>query len=174
MRLITADGRPFLERTKKRYDLIVVDAYRQPYVPFYLATSEFFELARDHLRPGGAIALNVAATPGDRRLSEAIGTTLLTVFPQAWRWRALRYNDVLFALREPVTRAELERRATRAPGKVALLLKLFRSRLEAVRPQGKPLTDDRAPVEWLTDRMILHEVERGGTIDEPQLPTAPR
>ena len=44
MRLIAADGRPFLERTGKRYDLIVVDAYRQPYVPFYLATAEFFRL----------------------------------------------------------------------------------------------------------------------------------
>jgi spermidine synthase len=173
LRLIAADGRPFLERTKKRYDLIVVDAYRQPYVPFYLATSEFFRLARDHLRPGGAIALNVATTPGDHKLSAAIGTTLVTAFPQAWRWRAMRYNDVLFALRGPVTRAELEQRAARAPGKVALLLPLFRSRLEPVVARGKPLTDDRAPVEWLTDRMILHEVERGGTVDEPALPTAP-
>jgi spermidine synthase len=173
LHLISADGRPFLERTKKRYDLIVVDAYRQPYVPFYLATSEFFELARDHLRPGGAIALNVATTPHDHRLSEAIGTTLLTVFPQAWRWRALRFNDVLFALREPLTRAELERRALAAPGEVGLLLPLFRRGLAAVRPHGRPLTDDRAPVEWLTDRMILEQVERGGAYDEPPLPTAP-
>ena len=173
MRLIAADGRPFLEETNKLYDLIVVDAYRQPYVPFYLATSEFFRLAHEHLRPGGAIALNVATTPGERMLSDAIGTTLLTVFPQAWRWGALRYNDVLFALRGPVTRADLERRAARAPGEVGLLLPLFRRRLEPVRPQGKPLTDDRAPVEWLTDRMILHEVEQGGTVDEPALPTAP-
>src|SRR6266540_6817726 len=114
----TADGRPFLQRSDKRYDLIVVDAYRQPYVPFYLATREFFALARRHLRPGGAIALNVAATPRDRRLSQAIGTTLVTAFPQAWRWRALRFNDMVFALRDPVSRAELERRTTRAPGKV--------------------------------------------------------
>jgi spermidine synthase len=174
MRLIAADGRPWLELTKRRYDVIVVDAYRQPYVPFYLATSEFFRLARDHLRPGGAIALNVAATPGDRKLSRAIGTTLLTSFPQAWRWRALRFNDVLFALREPVTREELERRAAAAPGRIKLLLPLFRRRLEAVRPEGSPLTDDRAPVEWLTDQMILRQVERGGSFDEPALPTAPR
>ncbi|HEY2938815.1 MAG TPA: hypothetical protein VGJ27_03305, partial [Gaiellaceae bacterium] len=117
--------------------------------------------------------LNVAATPHDRRLSEAIGTTLLTAFTRAWRWRALRFNDVLFALREPVSKAELERRAARAPGKVALLLPLFRDRLAQVRASGKPLTDDRAPVEWLTDRMILEQVERGGAHDEPALPTAP-
>jgi predicted membrane-bound spermidine synthase len=174
LRLIAADGRPYLERSKRRYDLIVVDAYRQPYVPFYLATAEFFALARRHLNPGGAIALNVAATPHDRRLSDAIGTTLLTAFAQAWRWRALRFNDLLFALRKPVTRSELEWRARRAPGRVRLLLPLFRDRLEAVRAHGSPLTDDRAPVEWLTDRMILEQIERGGSYDEPRLPTAPR
>jgi hypothetical protein len=42
-----------------------------------------------------------------------------------------------------------------------------------VRPHGRALSDDRAPVEWLTDRMILHEIERGGSHDEPPLPTAP-
>ena len=26
----------------ERYDAIFVDAYRQPYIPFYLATKEFF------------------------------------------------------------------------------------------------------------------------------------
>ena len=35
-----------------RYDAIIVDAYRQPYIPFYLATREFFELARERLQPG--------------------------------------------------------------------------------------------------------------------------
>ena len=173
MDLIAADGRPFLELTRKRYDVIVVDAYRQPYVPFYLATEEFFALARKHLRPGGVIALNVAATPHDHRLSEAVGTTLLTAFPQVWRWRTLRFNDVLFALREPVSRAELERRTEGAPGVVARLLPLFRSDLSPVRPHGRPLTDDRAPVEWLTDRMILEQVERGGNYEERSLPTAP-
>jgi spermidine synthase len=173
MRLIAADGRPYLERTKRRYDLIVVDAYRQPYVPFYLATSEFFQLAHEHLNPGGAIALNVAATPHDRRLSDAIGTTLLTAFPQAWRWRALRFNDMLFALRGPASKAALGRRADKAPGKVALLLPLFYGGLQRVHPKGTPLTDDRAPVEWLTDRMILEQVRRGGSYDEPALPTAP-
>jgi spermidine synthase len=173
MRLIAADGRPFLEKSHERYDLIVVDAYRQPYVPFYLATEEFFRLARDHLAPGGAIALNVAATPHDHQLSDAIGTTLLTSFPQAWRWRALRFNDVLFAFRGPTSRAVLERRAERVPEALRPLIPLFRSALTAVHPHGGPLTDDRAPVEWLTDRMILDQIERGGSLDERPLPTAP-
>jgi len=66
MRLIAADGRPFLEQTGKRYDLIVVDAYRQPYIPFYLATAEFFRLVREHLAAGwcsGAERRHHAARP---------------------------------------------------------------------------------------------------------------
>jgi predicted membrane-bound spermidine synthase len=71
-----ADARPFLRRTDQRYDLIVVDAYHQPYVPFYLATREFFGLVRERLAPGGIVALNVAAVPDDERLVRAIGRTL--------------------------------------------------------------------------------------------------
>ena len=64
-----ADARPFLRRTDERYDLIIVDAYHQPYVPFYLATREFFRLARERLAPGGIVALNVASVPGDDSLA---------------------------------------------------------------------------------------------------------
>ncbi len=71
-----ADARPFLRRTDERYDLIVVDAYHQPYVPFYLATREFFRLVRARLAPGGIVALNVASVPDDKRLVTAVGTTL--------------------------------------------------------------------------------------------------
>jgi spermidine synthase len=173
LRVITADGRPYLELTRRRYDLIVVDAYRQPYIPFYLATREFFALVSDHLRPGGLVALNVAATPDDRRLSRALGTTLLSVFPQAWRWRALRFNDLLLGLDRPVARGVLLRRAARVPGRLASLVPLFRSELVPVQPSGTPLTDDRAPVEWITDRMILDQISRGGGVDERALPTAP-
>ena len=36
-----------------------------------------------------------------------------------------------------------------------------------------PWTDDRAPVEWITDRMILEFAARGGRFEEYPLPTAP-
>jgi spermidine synthase len=172
LHLIAADGRPFLETSDRQYDLIVVDAYRQPYVPFQLATQEFFERAREHLRPGGAIALNVAATPEDRRLSEAIGTTALTAFPQVWRWSPLQFNDVLIGLDRPLSRSELLRRADGVRGRIRLLLPLLRS-VAPERPKGRPLTDDRAPVEWLTDRMIFERIARGGGLDEDPLPTEP-
>ena len=42
-----------------------------------------------------------------------------------------------------------------------------------VKPLARPWTDDRAPVEWVTDRMILAYAAEGGRLDEDLLPTAP-
>ena len=173
LNVITADGRPFLELTDETYDLIVVDAYHQPYIPFYLATREFFAAVRDHLRPGGVVALNVASVPGDERLSEAIGSTLLAEFPQAWRWRPLRFNELMLGFDTEVGRDELVERVEAAPAEADPLVPLFQEGVSSVEAFERPLTDDRAPVEWLTDRMIIDFVARGGELDEDYLPTRP-
>jgi spermidine synthase len=173
LEVIDADGRPYLELTDKRYDVIVVDAYHQPYIPFHLATREFFEAVREHLNPGGVVALNVASVPGDDLLSEAIGSTVLSAFPQAWRWKPLRFNELMLGLDRPLTRGQLAERVEGAPPEVASLVPLFQEGLEAVRSVEKPLTDDRAPVEWLTDRMIIEHIAEGGELDEVYLPTEP-
>ena len=99
-----ADARPFLRRTDERYDLIVVDAYHQPYVPFYLATREFFRLARERLAPGGILALNVASVPGDESLLDGISGTLTHEFDSVAVWPALRFNKILLAFDEPAAR----------------------------------------------------------------------
>ena len=55
----------------------------------------------------------------------------------------------------------------------ASLAPLFRAELHEARPAVAPLTDDRAPVEWLTDRMIVDYVAAGGRLHELALPTKP-
>jgi SAM-dependent methyltransferase len=173
LNVVTADGRPYLELTDQSYDIIVVDAYHQPYIPFQLATREFFAAAREHLRPGGVVALNVAAVPGDERLGEAVGSTLLAEFPQGWRWKPLRFNELMLGFDRPIGRGTLVDRVERAPDAVDALVPLFQSGLVPVEATDRPLTDDRAPVEWLTDRMIIDFVARGGDLDEDYLPTRP-
>jgi spermidine synthase len=173
LRVITADARAYLLASDRRYDLICVDAYRQPYVPFQLATKEFFALAREHLRPGGALALNVSRVPGDRGLVQAIARTVRTTFGDAWSWDALRFNTLVFALDRPLPRSTLVRREGRAPGRIASLVPLFRRQVAAAGFRGELLTDDRAPVEWIADRAMLAYVARGGRFDERYLPTAP-
>jgi Spermine/spermidine synthase domain len=164
LRVVTADARPFLRQTDRRYDLIFVDAYHQPYVPFYLATREFFELARSRLRPGGLIALNVATVPGDRSLRDELAGTMAAVFPEVRLWPALRFNHFVFGLTRPVTSLR----------PVPVLGDLLERQLSPpVAASSSPWTDDWAPVEWTTDRMILEYAARGGRLDETPLPTAP-
>jgi predicted membrane-bound spermidine synthase len=173
LHVISADGRAFLATTAQRYDLIVVDAYRQTYIPFYMATQEFFALLRAHLHPGGGIALNVERVPGDDRLVQAIGGTAATQFPQVWVWPALRFNELVFALDAPIAPDQIESRLLTLPGALQRLLPLVGREAHTVAPSTDPLTDDRAPVEWLTDRALLAYIAAGGRLDERLLPTAP-
>jgi predicted membrane-bound spermidine synthase len=171
---INDDGRVFLERTGQRYDLILVDAYRFDYIPFYLATQEFFQLCRDHLVSGGAVAINVARVPGDDRLGNAIAGTVATVFPEAWTWKALRFNELVIALDRPLGRSGiLEREAAQLAPELQVLRPSLETNLAPAAPANDPLTDDRAPVEWLADRMYLEQIASGRGLDEQLLPTRP-
>jgi spermidine synthase len=173
LRTITADGRGFLRSTSKQYDVVIVDAYREEYVPFYMATQEFFRLVHDHVRPGGAVALNVAQTPEDHRLPDAVGGTLANVFPQVWQWPALRFNQLVVGLDRPTDLAGMQDRMSRLPGEIASLGSLFSSQVRATTASADPMTDDRAPIEWITDRMIIEHIAGGHGLNENLLPTAP-
>ena len=53
------------------------------------------------------------------------------------------------------------------------LTSLLARDMRVAGPSADPWTDDRAPVEWITDRMILEFAARGESFDEYPLPTAP-
>jgi spermidine synthase len=173
LHVYTEDGRAFLETTSNRYDLIVVDAYRQTYIPFYLATREFFQLVRDHLSDQGAVALNVERVPGDDRLVQVMSGTVASVFAQTWVWPALRFNEMVLGMNHAIARDQLTTRLDAAPGPVQPLVPLFVTSAHTVAPSSNPLTDDLAPVEWLTDRALLAYIAEGGRLNEHLLPTAP-
>ena len=77
------DGRQFLARNDERWDVIVIDAFFADAVPFHLVTSEFLELARSRLAPGGVIVTNaIGAIEGaGSRLFRSIYRTYRTAFP---------------------------------------------------------------------------------------------
>ena len=173
LHVVTADARAYVRGTEKPYDLIAIDVYRQPYIPFQVATREFFSAVRSHLTPGGCVALNVARLPDDRGLLDAVAATVRDVFGQAWEWDALRFNSLLLACNGRVTRAELVRRVGGARAAARSLAPLFRRDVTASGFRGTVLTDDRAPVEWLSDRAIVSYVAHGGRLEEDHLPTRP-
>jgi hypothetical protein len=143
-------------------------------VPFYLATREFFRLARERLRPGGALAINVATVPTDHRLAEEIAGTMAHELPHVWSWQALRFNRLVVGFTAPLDRAEARRRAELAPAPVRILARMLARDMRPVAPGSDPWTDDRSPVEWVTDRMIVEWAAQGGRLEDDSLPTAPR
>lgn len=173
LKLITADARPFLLSTSQKYDLIFIDAYRQPYVPFYLATAEFFKLCRDHLTPDGIVALNVSTVPGDDRLARSIAGTLATQFPLVMKWPALHFNQLVLGFAGSQDLTVLAERAKTAPADLLPLEALLTAQWAQVGPMAGYWTDDKAPVEWITDRMIFSYGFSGKDRGEVRLPTAP-
>ena len=110
---VAADGRRFLAHSaaSSLYDVIVVDAYRPPYIPFHLTTVEFFALAHDRLAEDGVVAVNVGRTHTDYSLVDAIAATMQQVFPSVYivdepdNGSPLG-NSLVVATRQPTTLAD--------------------------------------------------------------------
>jgi spermidine synthase len=157
----TDDARPFLRRTDRRYDVIMVDAYRQPYIPFYLTTREFFELARDRLAPGGLVLVNAGHPKGSTDLEEVLGATMAAVFPTVLRDPAEPTNTVLIATMAEGGADRLAAQVERLPEPIRPRAREAAARIGPRLPGGRVYTDDLAPVEWLIDASIV-EFAAGG------------
>jgi spermidine synthase len=151
LHVYTADARPWLAARRSHYDAILLDAYRQPYIPFYLLTEEFFRSARAHLNPGGVFVINVGHLPDSDALEKVVTTTLRAVFPEVIRDPVSATNAEVLASDQPLSAARL---AAAAP-ELAPLAARVSARLAPALRGGSVYTDDRAPVEWLTDLSIL-------------------
>jgi spermidine synthase len=157
LHLYTADARPWLAASSARYDAIFVDAYRQPYIPFYLVTREFFQSVRDHLRPGGVVVVNVGHVPGSDALEKVVSATMGAVFPDVIRDRVSADNSLILASAGPLsgTRIVGAARGGSLPPALGSLADSVNARLGPALRGGSVYTDDKAPVEWLTDLSLL-------------------
>jgi spermidine synthase len=157
LHLYTADARPWLAASGARYDTIFVDAYRQPYIPFYLLTREFFDSVRSHLRPGGVVIVNVGHIPGSDSLEKVVSATLRGAFPYAMRDPISTGNSLAVASARPLSGQRIVAAANGNGLSPDLdgLATAVGGRLGPALRGGAVYTDDRAPVEWLTDLSIL-------------------
>ena len=119
LRLYHEDARPFLRRIDAEYDVISVDAYRQPYIPFYLATEEFFELCRDRLAPGGVLIVNAGHPEDQDDLEKVLTATMGEVFPHLLRDPIEDTNTLIVASESPLSAERLRDALPRAAGRPA-------------------------------------------------------
>jgi spermidine synthase len=152
-RLVNQDGRLFLQQSKDKYDVILVDAYRGPFVPFHLLTKEFYQLVKDHLAPGGVVGQNVE--PSTMLFDSAV-KTIQSVFPQTDFYIA-DGNVVTIAYDNPPRdAAELMKSAKQRQIELnlryplpAMLAERRGLSANTIDAGAKLLTDDFAPVEAL-------------------------
>lgn len=161
LHLHTADGRRFLRRSEWRWDAIFVDAYRQPYVPFHLATREFFELVRNHLAADGAVLVNVGHPEGSDALEKTLGATMGAVFDHVARDPSQDVNTVLIASNGAISSETLWRATPSLPAELRPTAARTAERLEPALDGGDVYTDDKAPVEWLVDASIVEVAASG-------------
>jgi MFS family permease len=163
------DARAWLVRDDSRYDLIVVDAFQFPYVPFQLCTQEFFQSLEDHLEPGGTAMLNVGRDADSYEVVDALAATLAEVFPVVRGADVRNGSNTILLGSQHGAEADAGLRALGLePRALARLLRLDTPTPWEIDPAAPLLSDDRAPVELLTDMIVLRASLRIFGLDRGQ------
>ena len=149
LRTVVSDGRAFLLKDSEKWDVILIDAYRGPFVPFHLLTREFYTLVKSRLNPGGVVVQNIEPST---MLFDAASATLKSVFASVDLYDG-GGNVVAVGYDGPqIPQAELLARAAKVQERYKLRYdptKLVAERRVLSRPTGKVMTDDFAPVETM-------------------------
>jgi spermidine synthase len=158
---VAQDGRYFLANSTDTYDVIAIDAYRPPYIPFHLTTREFFAQVDEHLTEEGVVAINVGRTRSDWSLVEVLASTLKAVFPNVYLVDLATpgqdlINVLVVATKQPTTVDNLA--ANAALMENPLLQQVAEASIPRAVEFTDPtmvFTDDKAPVEQVVHGLIL-------------------
>ena len=113
LRVHEMDGRVFLQRARGRYDVIIMDAYSSgpygAYLPYHMATVEFFEIVRQKLNNGGFLVYNAIGTFGgmNDNVVRPLLATLRASFEAVYVFKAKSsVNTVFVAMKYEADRAK--------------------------------------------------------------------
>lgn len=157
MNIFHQDGRIYLNRTKKKYDVIYMDAYKSLLtIPYQLTTLEAVREMHDRLTTDGVVLANVISTmdPSNNYFLRAELATYREVFPRV----------LLFAVRDPEDTELLQNFmivGLKSSLKVPLesddpeLQKYLSHIVTLDIPSDLPvLTDEYAPVDFYTNKLL--------------------
>ena len=172
--IVIGDGRYEFNGLDAQYDLVTLDAYKVPYIPWHLTTREFFAEVGSHLADNGILAINVGRGPTDRRLVEALTATLLTVFPSVHTIDVPgSLNTILVATVQPTDGGNLAQWLATVDASEQPLL---RQAIETAQANLVPtvssdvvFTDQRAQVESIIDSIVLRYLFEEGPAGLPGL-----
>jgi predicted membrane-bound spermidine synthase len=171
LEVFVQDGRWGLTHTDSFYDIISVDAYRAPYIPWHMTTLEFFQIVNDRLTDDGVLVINIGRSPLDRTLVNDLGTTVGRVFPTVFIMDIpYSFNSILFATKLPGSWENFQKNFQQLaeinvdPLLLEAMTVTISNRRDA--PDSTQVyTDDRAPIEWLTNMIVVDYLLSGGVSD---------
>jgi spermidine synthase len=159
---VIADGRRYLQRNQRKWDLIFVDAYLGNSPPWQLYTREAFGLYRDRLSPGGAVIVNFIGSHLDKEqlpALEAVVTTAHKVFftvdayPDPWEPDDYPTRNIYIVASD---HARIEQRHEGDPRQAQSLAEAIARMQPLPVGEGLILSDDAAPLEPLVRRTTDH------------------
>jgi len=161
LKVYVTDGRAFLAGAQEPYDWVIVDAYQSSDIPFHLVTEEFFRELRSHMTQSGVLAINVAWwKPEDPDLLGRLVATVQRAFPKVFTVTGIsrRSGAVLLAGGNDLSLSHVlpNAKAVGHGGLQEIARQTLTDDFPVLAPaagMGDPLTDDRAPIEEIADRM---------------------
>ena len=160
---VAQDGRWGLVTRQAQYELISIDAYRPPYIPWHFTTQEFFQLTHQRLSSDGVLVLNVGRSPHDQRLLAGLVATIDSVFASVYVMDVPdSFNSMIYATVQPTQRRHLEDNLQYLQGQLEPdhpLVQAVKRTLANLRPVpegGEVFTDNQAPIEMITNQMVLN------------------
>ena len=156
MNVINQEGRMYLTHTSKKYDIIIIDAFQNElYIPWTLTTAEFWQVVKSKLNNGGIVAININSGAKDSKLFQAITNTQASVFKNVYLANSKdQFNSLVVASDQAL---DFNKLATISDKDLAFLATLSKDVVELSYSKDKMvLTDDRAPTELMTDKIILN------------------
>jgi spermidine synthase len=151
MKVHVEDGRSFLRKKGRKYDVVFLDAYQVSAIPYHLSTVEFLEEVRARVNDSGVVVANIVAQEKNRAFN-AMLATYARVFPNVYVFEGISsYNTVVIAAPAPVDRKTVHERTRRIQREKKMDVKLHRLATRPFysprpRPGVRVLTDESIPV----------------------------
>lgn len=153
MKVHVSDGRVYIKRTPKKYDIIFLDAYQGGDIPFHLTTVEFLREVKGRLKDDGVVVANILSQFRNRFFNSMVAT-YEKEFPHLYIFKGRRSNNFIFIATKSKTirgneEISVKAREIQSTKKMDIDLSAIGSTCEycdEYRTNAKVLTDDFAPV----------------------------
>jgi len=157
MKVHVDDGRLFIKRSSKLYDVIILDAYDNHSIPFHMTTQEFLREVKSKLKADGVVASNIWS-PSSNKFHYSEILTYQSVFPQLYLFRGQHSGNYIFVGTKDtrvISKEDLIKRAEKisnCPEFDFSLSFIIQNQYEYATGkivEGRILTDDYSPADVL-------------------------